>query len=40
MKEQYAKPISRVDEFKTIDVITTSGFDDKQNGDTDLEFGD
>ena len=25
MKEQYTKPIVNIDEFKTIDVITTSG---------------
>lgn len=25
MKEKYSKPLSSIDEFKTIDVITTSG---------------
>lgn len=34
MKEIYTKPIADVDEFKTVDVITTSGEiqpDDKDN---------
>lgn len=38
MKEIYEKPITNIDEFKTVDVITTSG--DIQKGDTDLPFGD
>ncbi|MGN1123321.1 MAG: hypothetical protein ACI4RR_03185 [Eubacterium sp.] len=25
MKEKYSKPITEIDEFKTVDVITTSG---------------
>ncbi len=25
MKEKYSKPIANIDEFKTVDVITTSG---------------
>lgn len=40
MKEQYAKPIAKIDEFKTIDVVTTSGIDDTQKGDTDMNFGE
>ncbi len=41
MKEQYTKPIANIDEFKTVDVITTSTtIDDTQKGDTDLSFGD
>lgn len=40
MKENYTKPITKIDEFRTVDIITTSGFDDTQKGDTDLPFGD
>lgn len=41
MKENYTKPIAEIDEFKTVDVITTStSIDDNQKGDTDLDFGD
>ena len=41
MKENYTKPIAEIDEFKTVDVITTStSIDDTQKGDTDLDFGD
>jgi len=25
MKERYFKPVSNIDEFKTVDIITTSG---------------
>lgn len=39
MKTDYSKPISKIDEFKTVDVITTSGIDDTQKGDNDVEFG-
>lgn len=27
MKETYIKPVSKVDEFKTVDVVTTSGIE-------------
>ena len=40
MKEKYLKPISKIEEFKTVNIITPSGFDDTQKGDTDLPFGD
>lgn len=40
MEEKYLKPISKIEEFKTVNIITTSGFDDTQKGDTDLPFGD
>lgn len=40
MKENYTKPIAKIDEFKAVDIITTSGMDDTQKGDTDLPFGD
>ena len=40
MKEKYLKPIIKIEEFKTVNIITTSGFDDTQKGDTDLPFGD
>ncbi len=40
MKEQYIKPVTETDVFKTINVVTTSGIDDTQKGDTDLPFGD
>lgn len=40
MKENYTKPIAEIDVFKTVDVVTTSGIDDTQKGDTDIEFGD
>ncbi len=34
MKERYFKPVSNLDEFKTVDVITTSG-----EPDTDVPWG-
>lgn len=34
MKEKYIKPSAEVEEFKTVDVITTSG-----EPDTDVEWG-
>ncbi len=34
MKEKYVKPSAEVEEFKTVDVITTSG-----EPDTDVEWG-
>ena len=40
MKEIYSKPIATIEQFKTIDVVTTSGIDDTQKGDTDVDFGD
>lgn len=40
MKENYTKPIVKIDEFKSVDVITTSGIDDTQKGDNDINFGD
>lgn len=39
MKEFYTKPITTVEQFKTIDVVTTS-IDDMQKGDNDVNFGD
>ena len=33
MKEEYTKPEARLDEFQTVDVITTSGY-----GENDNEF--
>lgn len=35
MKEIYEKPITEIDEFKTVDIITTSGDDN----DTPWIFG-
>lgn len=35
MKELYTKPMSQIDEFKTVDVITTSTGTDLGNGDDD-----
>ena len=32
MKELYTKPMSQIDEFKTYDVVTTSGRDDGDAG--------
>jgi hypothetical protein len=41
MKEQYAKPVTKIDIFKTVDVITMSAtIDDSHKGDTDINFGD
>ena len=40
MKEHYTKPITSIDEFTTLDIITTSNFNDTQMGDTDNNFGD
>ncbi len=37
MKETYTKPSSELEEFKTIDVITTSG--DINPADNDVPFG-
>ena len=34
MKEKYVKPSAEVEEFKSVDVITTSG-----EPDTDVEWG-
>lgn len=39
MKEKYFKPISSIDEFKTLDVITTSG-DDIKPDDNIVDGGD
>lgn len=38
MKEKYLKPITYVEEFKTIDVITTSGIP-KDDNDEEWPFG-
>ena len=32
MKELYTKPMAEVEEFKTVDVITTSGIEDMEGG--------
>ncbi len=32
MKEFYTKPMSQIDEFKTYDVVTTSGREDVEGG--------
>ena len=37
MKEKYIKPETELDEFITVDVITTSG--DIQGDDNDVPFG-
>lgn len=37
MKERYSKPISELEEFKTVDVITTSGGDIDNEPDTDIK---
>lgn len=37
MKETYTKPESKIDEYETVDVITTSG--DVQGDDNDVPFG-
>lgn len=38
MKEIYEKPIAQIDEFETVDVITTSAGDDNEP-DTDIPWG-
>lgn len=38
MKELYTKPQTDVEEFKNIDVITTSAIDDNEP-DTDIPWG-
>lgn len=38
MKEIYEKPITNIEEFKTVDVITTSGNPGDDN-DTPFPFG-
>lgn len=40
MKGQYTKPIAYINEFKTIDVITTSGGDDIRDDDNIVDGGD
>ncbi len=43
MKETYTKPLCDVINdyiIPALDVVTTSGIDDTQKGDTDLPFGD
>lgn len=40
MKELYIKPTADIEEFKAVDIITTSGIDDTQKGDNDVNFGD
>lgn len=37
MKEKYIKPETELEEFETVDVITTSG--DIQGDDNDVPFG-
>lgn len=37
MKELYTKPMSHIDEFKTVDVITTSRFEGSDNVDVPEE---
>lgn len=36
MKELYTKPQADIEEFKTVDVITTSGGDIDKEPDTDI----
>lgn len=36
MKEIYERPQSEIEEFKTIDVVTTSGGDIDKEPDTDI----
>jgi len=38
MKEKYTKPETRIDEYETVDVITTSAAD-VQDDDNDVPFG-
>lgn len=38
MKEKYLKPIAKVEEFKTVDVITTSGGNDIRDDDNIVPF--
>ncbi len=40
-KEQYIKPSLELERFNTMDIITTSNgsFDDRDPGDTDIEWG-
>ena len=38
MKEEYAKPITKIEKFKTIDVVTTSG--DLGKDDNVVDGGD
>lgn len=33
MKELYTKPMAEIEEFKTVDVITTSGWEDTNDWD-------
>lgn len=37
MKELYTKPQAEIEEFKTLDVITTSGGDIDNEPDTDIK---
>ena len=40
MKEKYLKPRMETEEFKAVDVLTTSSFDDRQGDDNDVKFGE
>lgn len=39
MKELYTKPQAEIEEFKTLDVLTTSGSDIDNEPDTDIPWG-
>lgn len=39
MKELYTKPQADIEEFKTVDVITTSGAITDNEPDTDIPWG-
>ena len=40
MKEKYSKPIASIENFKTVDVITTSGGDDIRDDDNIVDGSD
>jgi hypothetical protein len=40
MKEKYSKPMTNIEEFKTIDVITTSGDTDIRPDDNIVDGSD
>lgn len=39
MKELYAKPQAEIEEFRTLDVLTTSSGDIDNEPDTDIPWG-
>lgn len=39
MKELYTKPQAEIEEFRTLDVLTTSSVDTDNKPDTDIPWG-